>query len=42
MIFARRVRSASACLAHGPDHAFVEIDVLDLDVRHLDAPGVGV
>ena len=23
------------------DHAFVEIDVLDLDIRDLDAPGVG-
>ncbi len=25
-----------------PDHALVEVDVLDLDVRHLDSPRVGL
>ena len=25
-----------------PDHRLVDVDMLDLDVRHLDAPGVGL
>src|SRR4030088_1226097 len=29
-------------LRHGGNHAFVEIDILDLDGRDLDAPGLGV
>ncbi|MNP56136.1 hypothetical protein D3C76_1508380 [compost metagenome] len=26
----------------GTDHRLIEVDVLDLDVRHLDPPGIGL
>ena len=29
-------------LGDGADHRFVEVDVLDLDIGHLDAPGIGL
>ena len=42
MILARRLRSASACRGDGPDHALVDVHVLDLDIGDLDTPGVGL
>ena len=29
-------------LGDGPNHVFVEVNVFDLDIGHLDAPGVGL
>jgi hypothetical protein len=42
MTLARPLALGLGLAGNGADHRFVDIDVLDLDHRHLDAPGVGL